>query len=489
MTDEEFAAWLADPSAIRVVIVEAIANVAGTETTFYWGRRNYVTSATDTPANTPYLPIIEQGVRFTEQISLTADARLSMGDIEINNFGGGRDAYLDYIWDNRQVQAWIGDARWAREDFRMIFNGIADSMNSKGRDRLSLKLRDKLQRLNTPVTEAKLGGSTENKDELIPLTFGEGHNVTPLLSDPALLQYQVHNGTIESIIEVRDNGIPVDFTANLTTGTFTLDQEPEGMITASVQGDKDPTYLNTVANLVKHIVKNYGKESERFVDADLDLTSLTAFNTACPQPVGAYLNGRTNVLDLCTQLAASVGARPAMTRLGLLKLVRIELPPSGTPFEIGERDMVQFSLRVAERIKVRAAVKLGFNRNYTVQDNLLTTIPADHKDLFALEWLTETVTDATVQADYKLFLDPEQQDTLLLRRSDANDEAQRQLDIFKTQRTIYQFEGYARMLQLELGQAVTITDSRFGLSGGATGMVVSLEPNWDDGHVTVGVLI
>ena len=489
MTDAAYLAWLQSASAIRVVLIEVVVNVAGTDITRYLSTRPYVTGASDTPANTAYLPRAANGIQYTESISLTSDASMTQGDIELNNQDGALDSWLLDVWAARPIQAFIGDPRWVRSDFRLIFNGIVDDIHSKSRDTINIVLRDKLQRLNTPVSEVVLGGTTPNQAAVIPLTFGECHNVTPLLTNPATLEYQVHNGPVERCIEVRDNGIPVTATVTASTGKFTLAASPAGAVTVSVQGDKPSVYYNTISRLVQRIVQNYGKASDQFASGDLDASNLAAFEIAHPQPVGIYLHDRENVLSTIQTLAASIGAQVVMSRAGQLRLIQIALPPAGTPTVITEAQMVQRTLQVVDRPTVVASVQIGFCKNWTVQAGLQTAIPAQHKDLFAQEWLTSIATDATVQTKYKLNALPVQQDTLLLTRTDAATEAARKLALVKVARTVYQFEGTADLLLLELGNAVTLYNHRFGLSGGVTGMVVSLAPDWMTGHVTVGVLV
>jgi hypothetical protein len=324
---------------------------------------------------------------------------------------------------------------------------------------------------------------------LRPIAFGENHNVTPLLIDGALLQYQVHNGQIERIIEVRDNGVPVSFTPLLSTGSFLLLSPPDGQITLSVQGEVVSTYTNTVAPTIRRLVTAYGTVGNRFTDADINLANFTDFDNDNKQPIGLYLSDRANVLQCCQDLASSAGAQIGMSRSGRLRLLKIELPPTDTPFDITASDMVEKSLAVSARPQVVAAVKLGYCRNYTVQSNLLTSIPEEHKQLYALEWLTTTQTDSGTATTYKLFEDPQQQDTLLLRTADAVAEANRRLLLFKTPRTVYHFDGFAQCLTLELGQAVRITHSRFGLSAGKVGIVVGLSPDWLRSRCGVDVLI
>jgi hypothetical protein len=489
MTDAQYLEWLKSPAAIRVVLIEATASIAGVDTVLYMATRGYNTAPTDVPANTHYRPIATVGTLFTEQLSLTGDGALSAGDVEIDNYAGERDGWMSYVWTNRPFKAYIGDIRWPRADFRPIFNGIIADVAPSGRSKILLKLRDKLQRLNTPISEAKLGGTTQNADALLPLVFGEVHNISPLLVDPATLQYQVHNGPVESIFEVRDNGVPVSVAVNNATGKFTLNQQSFGAVTASVQGDKPVAYTNTVAKLVQRLVTGYGKPVDRFTDADLDAASLAAFNAAHPQPVGLYAPDRLNILTACQDLAGSVGAQLVMSRLGLLRLVQIALPATGPAFIVRPQHIVEDTLEPRERTDVFGAVKLGFAKNWTVQEGLVTNIPEEHKVLFGTEWLTTTKSDAGVLATYRLNAEPSQEDTMLLRRTDADVEAQRRLDLGKVPRTTYEFEGVPELLQLELGQAITVFHPRYGMKDGVTGMVISLAPDWNTGRVKVGFVV
>jgi hypothetical protein len=476
MTDADFILWLKSATRIPCVLVEAVALVDGVETTRYLSNTGYTTSPTDTPASTHYLSCIEDGARITEQLSLDdTGASMAFGDIEIDNTEGNLDDWLADIWVNRQVRMYVGDMRWERSDFRLVFDGITSDLGSRSREVLNLTVRDKLQRLNTAVTETKLGGTSINADRLLPVCLGEVHNVEPLLVDKAALKYQVHDGEIERIIEVRDNGVPVAHTASLSTGTFTLSASPAGTITCSVQGAKlDGTYVNTTAKLVELLATEYG--TDPFDSGDLDAANLAAFDTANPQPVGVYLQERENVLALCQQLVASVGGQAVMSADGKLQLIKLAVPVAGTA--VTAANMAERSLRVAQRIPVVAAVKLGYCKCWTVQTGLDTGIPADHKALYALEWLTATASNASVAAAYKLTQEPQQQNTLMQVREDAIAETARRLALWREQRTVWTYEGMPELLLEELGAFQTITHARFGFSEGVNAQIVSIERDW-----------
>jgi hypothetical protein len=493
MTDAEYLLWLKSPSSIRCVLVHANVLSGDIETTRYLSNYNYVTGAADTPANTAYLAVLSGGVTVTEKLSIDGSASLSFGDIEINNTGS-LDSWVNDIWTNRSISVYVGDPRWARNLFRLVFTGTLAGVGSRARNTLNLALRDKLQRLNTPVTETKLGGATDNKDVLVPLCFGECHNVTPLLINPATLQYQVHAGAIESIIEVRDNGVPISFTANLTIGTFTLNAQPAGTVTCSVQGDKlSGVYVTTVCSIVKRIVTGYGQAATRFTTGDLDASNLAAFETANPQPVGLYLPDRTNVLEACAQLAASLGAQLVMSRVGLLRLLKIELPVTGTPTVVTAAEMEERSLNIADKPTIMAAIKLGYCKNWTVQSNLQTGITEAQKNLMALEWLSVTTVNTTVINYYKLTSEPAQADTLLITNvasnTTASTEASRRLALWGMQRTVYGYSGTPALLLEALGGYQTIFNSRFGLENSVSGQIVGLTQDWLKGRVQLEVLV
>ena len=113
---------------IPCILVEAIANVSGTETTFYMSTKGYVTGAADTPSNTTYLPYISGGVTVTEEITLDLTAAMSYGDIELYNVSGELDTWLTYIWANRSIKVYSGVMGAARSTFTLVFVGVIDDI-------------------------------------------------------------------------------------------------------------------------------------------------------------------------------------------------------------------------------------------------------------------------------------------------------------------------------------------------------------------------
>jgi len=517
ITEQQRIAWLSDNEALRCILIETsygttqggnlVTDVGDDLVTdipdflvfpsdgsiasnVYLSNVGYKTEIGDTPSSQPYLPVIVGGIRFTESLDLESKASLSFGDLEIDNTNGDYDYWLDYIWTNRDITVYFGDVTWDRDDFFIVFDGVIDGIDSKSRDVLSIKVLDKLQRLNTPMSEAVIGGNTANKDNLLPVLHGEAFNAAPVLINDSTLEYQIHNGVMESFIEIRDNGVPVSFTGDLVNGKFTLDENPYGTITCSAQGDaSSATYKNTVADIVQNIAINYGDESKRFDVADIDTANFTQFNIDNPQPVGIYSSSRMNCLNAINQLSDSVGAQAIMSREGKLRLLKIDFPVTGVPVSISPVNMVERSLKISSRIPVKAAIKVGYCKNWTVQSDLTTGIPDEHKLLFSEQWVYKIKSDAGVQADYSLDTEPTQKDTLLLDDTDADNEASRLLGVYSTQRTIFEFDGFPDLTDLQVGDAVTLTHDRFGLSSGKDGMVVKMQIDWLKMQVKLGIMV
>ncbi len=514
--------WLEDPSVRRCILIKATVYdvIATSEISIYMSTTGYMTA----DAAVMYLPIVRGGLNFNESLSSDGSPSVSYGDVEIFNGNGDYDTWLDntkYVWVNRPIQIYYGDPTWITANaaavattFELIFDGLIADIDSKSRETINIKVRDKMERLNTPLTETKIGtygtwaGGQTNQDTIKPLVFGEVHNVEPVLINPATLEYLVNDGLTELVIELRDSGIPIytavtltgGATINHTLGTFTLSYPLAGVLTASLQGVKKSmnlltgalvsgTYSNNIANLIALITTQYGKSYTKLAAADLDLTNLDAFENANTQAVGIVVSDRENLLTVCQSLAASIGAQLFFTRKGKLQLLRYGVPTTDTSVTITENEILYKSLNIVNRTSIVAATKLAYCKNWTVQANLLTSIPPQHKELFAEEWLTTTSTDTAVQALYKLNIDPVEKETMLIKATHASAEATRLNNYFKVVRTTYGFRGTSKLLSLKLGQPVTLTHSRFGLSAGKAGQVVSLSPNWSTGFIDVEVII
>jgi len=423
-------------------------------------------------------------VKFKQTLSLDNIPNVSYADIVIENSKGQRDSYLEHVWTSFIVKH--GDSRWPLSDFKTVVIGEFDGILGRGNTKLIIKARDKIQSLNKPISESTLNNGTENDGQLIPVLLGECCNISPLLTNPATHEYQIHLTANEDVIEPRDFGLPTSCTKDLANGKFTLNSAPAGTITVSAQGDKTPLYKNTVAELIKNAVKDY---DGNFTDDDINLANFSTFDTEHLQPVGDYIKSRKNILNIIQYLAGSVGAQVYTNWENKLEIKEIEFPPTDTPTEIHPMDVVENSLSFQKYTEPKAAIKIGYCKNHTVQTDLQTGVNPEHKAFFAKEWMTVTEIDTATADLHGLDTDPELVETALLTKADAQAHAQKQLDIWKQRRRLIRFTGFPWLLTLKIGQVITLFSGYFDLTNGDTGVLLSLDKNYTTGMIEGEVLI
>lgn len=518
-------AWLEDSRRARGILVIAKAyNVVTTVTdTFYFSTMGFIT----TDASISFNPIISKSLQLTESITLDGSASISFGDIELNNPNGQFDSWLDssfYIWVNNSIKVYFGDPTWVCANeaeiitkFDKVFDGVIADVDSRNRTTINIKVRDKLDRLNTALSEDKLGpsgfwsGGQTNQESIKPIVFGDVHNMEPLLINPATLEYMFNNGPAENLIEIRDNGVSVytfdgvtaGAVVNLSAGTFTLTAAPAGLITASVQGVQRSvnlstgvaavgTFSNNIANIIALIVTEYGKTSTssgKFLGStELDLTGLAAFASANLQSIGVLIKDRDNLLSIIQGIAASIGAHVTVTRAGLLTLIKL-FTNTAAAVSITDSDILEHSLSISNRTEVVATTKVAYAKNWTPQTGIVTDIVQASKEAFGSEWLYQSITDSLVKNRYSLETEPTPKETFLVDTADAIAEAQRLNNLFKVPHTVYKFTGTAKLLSLKLGQGVRLYHNRFGLSAGKAGQVISLSPDWSTSLIDIEVIV
>jgi hypothetical protein len=452
-----------------------------------------------------YLPILKSSLDYTESLPFSGTASLSYGDIGVHNTDGAYDHWMDYVWVNRSINIYVGDVRFTREDFTKIYSGVVSDIAFSDKQTINISIRSILEKLNTPITDTKINGAGTNAETLRPLVFGEVHNITPIQFNPQNLVYMVHNGPIERIIEVRDNGVPLilgtSYTVDLTQGTFTLLKPPAGTITCSVQGEQNSvnpatgnivsgSWASTLSQIILLIIRKYG--TTQILPSEIDLTTFIDYANLSTEKLGIYLTDSTNVILACQELADSVGVQFTATKNGLITLVKLDVPSTNpADRQIGPESMLKDSFTIVNKTEVVSAKKLAYCKNWTVQTQLLTGLPEAHKLLFSQEYLYETAISIDVQNLYRLTAEPEIKNTLLISNStgDVTSEAERLLAIWSVPRSVYKMELIAPHIKIKLGEMVLLKHPRFGLSQGKPGHVTSVNTNWQTGRVNVEVLV
>ena len=483
ISDAQYQEWLSLDGAARTVLIEAQAKSGSSVVTRYMSNRPYISSPSASPANTPYHDIVVAvpAYRSTMSEAFTGSTKPSWGLIEIYN-SGELDSWLDDAWDGRPLNIYLGDASWDRADFRLILPAITDDITAPSRDKLAFSIRDKQQLLNAQLQSAAIGGTNAAANNVTPVGFGEVYNISPVLIDSATNKYQIHDGQIEAITTVYANGLSVAFTASLSTGTFTLNAAPTGQITCDAKLSKTAgTYLTKAGDIVNRIVKDYGG----FVSGDVDSTSLSAFNTLCPQTVGVYCQQRVNMIPVIDELVTSVGGWWGIGRDAKLKFGRLDAPASPV-LSLTQDDVVEGGLKVLRRIRPALTVRIGYKKNYTVQTSgFASTVTAARQGEIAAANQVVSVANAGIDSTYLRATEADVANTLMVSSSDASTEATRRATLANTLRFVYQVECYATPQKLEVGMVVNLTHARFGFSSGRNCVIVGITEKPTSNRITL----
>lgn len=478
--------WLKADSQKRVVLAE-IEAYSGVPITRYISNSGFISRPSDAPANIHYEDLITAIPQFLNRMSefLTGQSVPAWGDLEIDNSSGERDAWLNDAYDGRRITLYFGDPDWPKASFQKIMTGTVADIYAKNQRTLAFKMRDKQWMLNVPAQKNLIGGTTANRDTPIPLCYGQCFNVEPILIDSALSKYQAHDGAVNAIPAVYDSGLSVAFTPTLSAGTFVLTAAPAGRITCDVEGAKPAgVYLTTCADMIKHLVTTH----TLLTDADLDLTSFSAFSTRCPQLLGLYVRERENLMPVLDSLITSVGGWYGFSRDGLMQLGRLEAPAAPAVVELTADDVVEGELRQIRKQLPQTAVRLGFRKNWTVQkDGLAGAVAEARRADLALEYLVSKAENTAILTEHPLASSPDVEGTLLVLEADADVESERRLVLYGVPRSTYALEGFSAPFVVTMGSSVKLTHPRLGFAAGAFANVVGISEQPTENRISLEI--
>ena len=464
VSDAEYQAWLKDDNQERAILVEA-KYYDTSEKVRYMATHSFVSLPTDTPANTVYDDLIVSVPSIQSQVGMS----FGVGNIDLVN-DGSLDVWLNDAWDGRGLSLLIGDPTWARDDFRQIASLVTEAFEVVNNNKMRIRVRDKREKLNVNA-QNNYYTSGEAFGKPIPLTVGQVFNITPVLINASTHQYQVHDGQINAISQVRDSGVPVSFTANLSTGTFVLSSQPSGVITCDVQGAKPSgTYLTKTADIVEYLVKR-----EALVSSDLDAASFTAFNTTVPYILGAYIPSRANLISVIDKITASTGSYWLFNRAGKMVLWQLD-DVTGTAIASFDADDVldnTFNFIDSELPYARAAI--GYQKNHTIQTALAGSVSEANRNLYSVVNQVAKSDNTAILTAHPLAVQPDALDSLIFLVADGATEAARVLALRDVVRFVYEATFSTGPFELKLGDEVSVIYPRFGFENGKNVIVVGLD--------------
>ena len=465
----DYLAWLKNPNSNRclLVVLKGYNKTTGLEETFCFSTKEYATKPTDTPRSWQFEPRLTKdgSPSLTRSIPFFGEkGDYQEGDIKLVNTDGRFDDWVVDAFEGRPIFKYLGDPSWSYADFTAypFFTGVIERIGIET-DVITIKIRDKMGILDAPIQQNTL--TTGETNEPIPVSYGKVNNVTPRLINAASHQYQWHDGIVQSLDTVYDNGVSISFTANNATGTFTLTSQPAGTITCTGQGAKPSgTYLNTAAGIIYDILTRMGDPLNRLNANDIDSTSLNALPRYL---IGLYISERENKLNVLERICASMRAAFTFDRNGKFKVVRFVDPNTQTAkYEITDLNIKATSLNIEQIKTPQWQTTLGYEKNYTVQNNLQTALTETRRAWLKESFRKAIATDAMVKSTHLNAENPKLMETCLDSLSDANTEATAIQAILGKQCFIATFIAVDKMFLYDPGDVIMLTHPRLRLQNG-----------------------
>jgi hypothetical protein len=345
----------------------------------------------------------------------------------------------------------------------------------------------------------------------VPICLGICFNIEPKLIDTYNHVYQIHEGPIQQITEIRANGIPlnkdpllgtVQYEENLLLGCFRLlvhqnnTQITCDAIGTTTRGTGYNAGFNIVLNSAAHLVEWLALEKTSLTSDDICPLSFsdTAFTNT--SPLGLYIKDESEIASLITDIMSSVGGFARFDRVCTLQIFRLEDPKGKTPdLYIVDDDVIEKGVSLGVGESPKSSISLGFKRNWTVQDKgSLAGIITDESqdfltelDLFTNEYSKVTASNAGIKTQFPLAVDTDLIPTLLANKSDATTEVSRRISLRSKKRFVYKVSTIAAPFTINIGDVVNLKHSRFGFAFGKECLVIGMEEQPTKQRVTLEV--
>ncbi len=526
--------WFADPPF----------TVTGGETTIYASDDGYKTGASESPPSQYFAPRLTRAYQLRATL-FTGDepsggSRVSFGDIVLQNGDEGLDEFLTFGWDGHQIELLEGEPTAVFTDFTVVFRGTTAGI-LWDEDKLTIRLRDgreffeRAVQTNVYGGTGQLDGDANVEGERKPLTFGTAKNVPALLIDPAALVYQVHDGSIEDVTDVRDKGVSLvdngdttdvyssappagKYKTDLASGVFRLGSSPDGLITADVRGDNSGSYASTTAQVARRIVTQRLAGDSLTDPDDLDTGSFAQLNLDVPGPAGVFVGAIIDLGRLLDDLLGGVGAYWLFTRTGIFQVAQLKAPTpaiarltltavlAGADYgsldfagddELDGTALATINAASGDVLAPRGIARsndprpshrrqLEYRRMWRVQspDELAGGVSDADVALYSREVRRVSATAEVVKTKFKLARDVAVRSHLDVA-ADATIEVVRQQNLFGTRRDVYRVTVPGILFDRWLGEIVTLTSTRFSLSEGQDFVIIGIDENANRDEATL----
>lgn len=468
-----------------------------------------------------------------------------IGTISLFNTEGEYDYLVssDQSFEGQTIQISIGEPSWLRDDFINILDGIIDSISAPSIGKINITIKDKKGVLDVPlqttlidaafhtafiadaVTNGKFMGNIENgyastqawssslsvlpeatENTHVPICLGKVFNIEPVLIDSYNHIYFVHEGLIESVDEVRANGVVLtvatQYEVDLALGAIRLLVHDGGaQITCDITGqdgrgtgyaDTSPTKHST-AYLIEWLLL----EKTSLTSADISNASFISTGFTNDSIMGYYSKSEDNVVSVCTKLINSLGGYMRFTKSPtVVELIQFIDPEGESPdLYLVADEVVLNGISISSIEQPKKSITFGYKKNWTVQSSsglagLLTTDDfgfLDELNSYTAEYSTLYSSTLLNETQYPLAEDQELIPSLMFIEADANTELNRRIALRGAKRFIYKIKSVATPFIHNIGDIINITHFRYGFEAGKNALIIGMEENPIDKRVTLEV--
>lgn len=484
---------------------------------------DFRTEEGDVPPNTAFEDIITDIGDFERRVDdqLAGAASLSFGDLTLLNSSGALDHWNNYNWDGRDYRLYIGglDAGtgvpWPWWDFELFNKGTIANISWSGPQKLVVKLNDPAALLDRQIQTTRYE-KTEYTDwpqatvgRLKPLVFGRVFNIRPICIDEVTHRYQVHDGALDYLHDVRENGSSImgSVTLDLANGGFYLAASPAGDLSCDAENLgpydmydlQDGSTAIQAATVVQGIARILAMRSSLALDqrnenAEDALSFPYAVNLGVNQEYGGvFIDNEMKFNEALDQLVLSNGMTRFFNRLGRLSIVRFDLDynifaSDILAYHLTEDEIIERSLVPVQRVLPCAVEHIYANKNYFQQTNIAGSVTDENlRALYAQQGVLSSYvpSESGLDTPSKHLLHRERPARMTLLSQDgpaagadaADYEAQRLWTLFSKQVMIFEFQTRAFAMEIEPGQYLKITHDRWGLGSGVVGQVAGVRAN------------
>jgi hypothetical protein len=499
---------------IHLVTLKGYDLVGAAEVTrYYCTGLGFNTGPGDTPATTHFHPRVKQPASASRQMfgagRTSGRTQLAASDLIFTNADGVLDNLLDLGLDGRAVIEEYGpDDGTYPADFATTLTGVMEQVDAAV-ETITVRVRAADFETAVPLQASKYGGSNslpngvdgvegDLKRKPKPVLYGSVTNLAPPCVNTSRLEYQVNDGAVQAISAVYDQGVALTpgtahanqaamegaatgagtFDTWLGGGMFRLGSAPVGPVTCDCAEG-----ANAAARYPAQIAKRILIDRLGFASGDVSAGDVTALDTAAPYECGFWWNEETTGTAALDEVLQSAGAWWGPDKDGLMRLAQFTAP-SGTPvLALVAGDVIGPVLRSPVADQDRGiptfAVIVRYGRNYTVQTTgLAGAVTAARRGVIAQEWREARYTDASVQTAHRLAREIVVE-TGIVSAANALTEATRLQALRGVRRDRFEFvvPQNTETALLDLGQVVSLTHPRYGLSGGALLRIIGVEPD------------